>query len=300
MAANAPKSIPEYLDQLRAALHGADPALVQDALYDAEEYLRSELAEHPGKDEAQMLAEIAGSYGAPAEVAAIYLDNEATVNRALRTPPPPPPRTPAGRFFGVIADARTYTALIYMLLSLVTGTLYFTTVVTGWVLSLSFSVLVIGLPLVVLFIGIVRMLSLVEGRVVEVLLGQRMPRRPLYMQRGKPLLARIGAMFTDPRTWTTMLYMMLMMPLGGLYFAFAVGALTTSLTLVAVPLLVGLDELGWLDLRSTVHVDFWPMSAPLAFILGVLLLFASLHVIRGAGRLHAELAKALLVKTAQH
>ena len=46
---NAPRTIPEYLDQLRAALAGADPALVQDALYDAEEYLRSELAEQAGK-----------------------------------------------------------------------------------------------------------------------------------------------------------------------------------------------------------------------------------------------------------
>ena len=41
---NAPRSIDEYLKQLRAALAGADPALIQDALYDAEEYLRAEVA----------------------------------------------------------------------------------------------------------------------------------------------------------------------------------------------------------------------------------------------------------------
>ena len=44
-----PTTIPEYLEHLRRSLAGADPALVQDALYDAEEYLRSELAENPGK-----------------------------------------------------------------------------------------------------------------------------------------------------------------------------------------------------------------------------------------------------------
>ena len=60
-----PRSIPEYLDQLRAALAGADPALVQDALYDAEEYLRSEMSENPGKSEADVIASVAGSYGAP-------------------------------------------------------------------------------------------------------------------------------------------------------------------------------------------------------------------------------------------
>ena len=30
---NVPRTIPDYLEQLRAALAGADPALVQDALY---------------------------------------------------------------------------------------------------------------------------------------------------------------------------------------------------------------------------------------------------------------------------
>ena len=60
-----PTSIPAYLAQLRAALAGADPALVQDALYDAEEYLRAELAEQRGRGEAEVIASVASSYGAP-------------------------------------------------------------------------------------------------------------------------------------------------------------------------------------------------------------------------------------------
>jgi len=35
--AGLPTTIAQYLAQLRAALQGADPAMVQDALYDAEE-----------------------------------------------------------------------------------------------------------------------------------------------------------------------------------------------------------------------------------------------------------------------
>jgi uncharacterized membrane protein len=49
MSGLAPRSIDEYLQRLRAALDGEDPALIQDALYDAEEYLRAELAAHSGK-----------------------------------------------------------------------------------------------------------------------------------------------------------------------------------------------------------------------------------------------------------
>jgi hypothetical protein len=73
-----PTTIPEYLESLRAELRGADPAMIQDALYDAEEYLRSELAEQAGKSEAEVIASVAGSYGAPAEVAEIYRDTEVT------------------------------------------------------------------------------------------------------------------------------------------------------------------------------------------------------------------------------
>ena len=61
---STPRSIVEYLSQLRAALRGTDPALIQDALYDAEEHLRAELADQPGRDEATMLEQVVGSYGA--------------------------------------------------------------------------------------------------------------------------------------------------------------------------------------------------------------------------------------------
>ena len=90
--------------------------MVQDALYDAEEYLRSELAEQSGRSEAEVIAAVAGSYGAPEEVADIYRQTEVTVNRALRPPQPPKRRSLLGRFFGVAADPYTYGSLFYMLL----------------------------------------------------------------------------------------------------------------------------------------------------------------------------------------
>ena len=52
MTAPTPGTVEQYLDALRSALKGADKALVQDALYDAEEHLRAELAQKPGENEA--------------------------------------------------------------------------------------------------------------------------------------------------------------------------------------------------------------------------------------------------------
>ncbi len=293
-----PRTIPEYLAQLRNALRGSDPALIQDALYDAEEYLRSELAERSGEDEASVIAAVASSYGAPEEVADIYRDTETQVATALRTPPPPPRHTALGRFFGIAADPRAYSAVFYMLLSLATGIFYFTWAVTGLSLSLGLSVLIIGLPFIVLFFGSVRVLSIVEGRIVEVMLGERMPRRPLYAERGKPMLARIGAMFTDPRSWSTILYMLLMLPLGIIYFTLTVTLLSVSLSFIAAPFVwlfgghVGLSMDGYIGPDPD-----W--LAPLLFPVGVLLLFGFLHAARGIGHLHGQLAKHLLVRSAQ-
>lgn len=327
-----PATIGEYLAQLRAALHDADPAMVQDALYDAEEYLRAELAAQPGRSEAEVIADVAGSYGAPDEVADIYRETEVTVNRALRTPvagtrPAPPTAPPAvplaavvpgvaaagrvaqgdavpvaapqrpalARFFGVALDPHTYGALFYMLLSLATGTFFFSWVVTGLSLSLGLMILIIGVPMTVLFFGSVRGLALLEGRLVEALLGQRMPRRPRYVDRSRSWLQRVGDMFTDGRTWLTLLYFMLMLPLGIVYFTIAVTLLSMSLAMIWAPIAA-----LFTDQYPGIYIDgaqALPIAAtPVLALLGLLLLFLTLHLARGIGRLHGRMAKHLLVR----
>ena len=81
MNAPTPNSIRSYLQALRLHLVDADPAVVQDALYDAEEYLRGELAENPQLSEADVVSKVARSYGAPEEVAQIYLEGEIKIER---------------------------------------------------------------------------------------------------------------------------------------------------------------------------------------------------------------------------
>ncbi|OAG67554.1 sensor domain-containing protein [Xanthomonas floridensis] len=292
-----PTTIPDYLVQLRQALSGADPAMIQDALYDAEEYLRAELAEQKGKSEADVIAGVAGSYGAPEEVAEIYRETEVTVSRALRPPLPPRRSTWLGKFFGVAADPRTYGALFYMLLSLVTGVFYFTWVVTGTSLSLGLLILIIGVPLLVLFFGSVRVLSLVEGRVVEALLGVRMPRRPQHPGAQGGWLQRIGAMFTDARTWSTMLYFLLMLPLGIVYFTVFITLLSLSLGLAASPFIALFDTTAVLTWDGVDITGSW-LTLPL-FGMGVLLMFVTLHLARAFGKLHGMFAKHLLVKSGE-
>ena len=301
MTYTAPRSIDQYLAQLRAALEGEDSALVQDALYDAEEYLRAELAAArnavPPQSEADVLERIASTYGAPEEVAEAYRTTEAKVTAALRLPPPPPPQSLLGRFFGVFRDTRAWGALFYLILSLVTGVFYFTVAVTGLTMSVGLAVLIVGVPFFLLFIGLTRVLSLAEGRLVESLLGERMPRRPLARTPGT-LWERIRDMLTDWRTWTTLLYMGLQLPLGIAYFVLAILGLSIGLALIGLPV-TALFSHGDVIVGNFEGVQLTADLGGLEFVLfpvlGVLVITALLHAARGIGKLHGRLAKALLV-----
>src|SRR6202020_1869889 len=142
MNRSAPRSIDQYLRQLREELAGADSALVQDALYDAEEYLRAEVAAHPDKSESDVLELIASTYGAPDEVASAYRDTEAKLKAAMTTPRKLAPGGESG-VFGVFLDPGAYASLFFMLLSLATGVIYFTFAVIGLSMSAGLAVLVI-------------------------------------------------------------------------------------------------------------------------------------------------------------
>lgn len=294
MTAVIPRTVEQYLEALRQALKGADPALLQDALYDAEEHLRAELAQHPGDAEGDILARIVKSYGAPDEVADAYRANEATIQKALRTPPPRPRSSALGRFFGIYADPRAYLSLLYLLLTLVTGVVYFTFAVTGLSLSIGLAILVIGVPFFLVFIGVARVIALAEGRLVESMLGTRMPRRPTYPDRETPLLQRIADMLKDPRTWGTLLYQLLMLPLGVFYFTFAVVGIIVSLAMFLAPIFVLLYHAGLVQVEGTVEAPH-PALLPLISVLGILLLTITMHLARGLGYLHGQLAKTLLV-----
>jgi hypothetical protein len=401
------RDVQTYLEELQAALvsAGADPALIQDALFDAEEHLQAETAAGGqsgasggaslSEDErAARFATVVEGYGTPEEVAAAYLgvapapdavkttdamvggpadsvETSATAagpggdastppasqapteeqvttrcpacgaetrseqafcvncGAPVGTPPPPmapyapgyPPAQPvptgvqygmqsAGvgsaqepniwrQVFGPFADGRVWTSLVYMILSLATGIAYFTIVVTGLSTAGGMLVLIVGIPLFMLVLAIVRGLSLFEGRLVETLLGTRMPRRLRPTPPDFGFWQRMLFWLKDGRTWASMAYELLMLPIGIVYFTFAVTGLAVSLSLITAPLW------GWFPALygdSTVVIDgvtynFWPLWAiPIAFVAGALLLIGFMHAVKWIGRGHAAFAKAMLVR----
>lgn len=285
--------IETYLEELRKAFTGSDPALVQDALYDAEEYLRAEMADAGENPEARF-AEVVEAYGSPDEVAAAYRDAEITVARALRPAPAPKTGNPFSRFFGALIDPRAYAALFYMLLSFVTGITYLVIVSVMLPLGLGLLPVGVGILVLLLFFAMVRAISLVEGRLIEALLGVRMPRRPRSVAVKGDLFMRMKGWFTDGRTWTSILYMVLQFVLGTVYFSLIVTMLSGSLGLIAWPFVQSMTDVPLIQIGSYGYIlQTW--AYPLVVAAGAFGIVLMLNVCRGLGTAHAWYAKAMLV-----
>jgi hypothetical protein len=303
------KSVDDYLSHLKKELSGCDRATIQDALSDAEEYLRNALLNaresHPEISEADALVQIFEGYGTPEEVATAYREIERHIVPALAQPSYPDESPKAykekdqrpflSRFFGVFADFRAWGAILYLLLSLATGIIYFTWVVTGISVSVGLITLIIGLPLMVLFILSVRGISLVEGRIVEALLGIRMPRRPQFHQRNMRWWVHFKNIILDKHTWLSIIYMILQLPLGIIYFSLFITLIALSLSGIALPILqLSSDVLVNIN-GNSYELAVWML--PLAVVAGILLATLTMHLAKYVGRMHGLMAKTLLVRS---
>jgi uncharacterized membrane protein len=299
MPARPPETVQAYLRELRTALKGAPAGLIADALADCEDHLNNEIAQNPDQTEQQILAGVVETYGTPEEIAEEYRDMEIAT---VQTPFPQPEQREERKFgfFNVVSDPRTYSALLYMLLALPTGIFYFVWTVAGISMSIGFAILIIGVPFFLLFIASIRLLSHVEGRIVEALLGVRMPRRmPAGPAADEGLVAKIREAFTDVRTWSSMFYMILRLPLGIAYFVIGVVGLSLSLGVTAGCIYSLISGESHFQVSDAPYLEHFLHTAPGLIVfgfVGILLFFVVLHIARAIGWVHGKIAEGLLVR----
>ena len=292
------ESVETYLTELKKELTGCDPAIIQDALSDAEEHLRNALEQVPLSEmqdsEAEALIPIVDKYGSPSEIAAAYRDIETRTPPALASRKPSAGMSPIVQYLAIVWDASAWGALLYLVFSLVTGLVYFTWIVAGLSLSLSLMILVIGLPFTALFLMAVRSIALVEGRIVEAMLGVRMPRRPFFTNRSAGWWAQAKNLFLEKRTWTAMAYMVFQLPLGLLYFSVFTILLALSLSLILNPVLVHFMDAPLIQFAGEAYY-LTPRLMPIFVIVGFNVLLVTMHLAKWIGRQHGKMAKTLLV-----
>lgn len=285
--------IERYLDDLKIALQGLDRSTVQDALSNSEDHLNSalmaELESNPEANVNETVLRVIDLYGTPEEIRDVYSDIEEHTT---------PVFAPSGEknwtgfkgFLSVAGEPKAWAACLYMILSMITGIFYFTWVVTGFSVSTSLIVLIIGIPVSLLFLMSIRGIGFVEGRLVEALLGTRMPRRSIMPEAGS-WWDKFKTMLKTGSTWKTMVYMILQLPLGIVYFTLIVTFFSLGLGFVGAPAIqYGLNEPF---IGPDIWVPFYAM--PLVMVIGGLIIILTLHLAKQIGKLHGKFAKAMLV-----
>ena len=286
------ESIHQYLKDLEKALEGLDPALIADALDDAEEHLELSKREHVNSEtcssDQEALKAAIEEYGMPSEIAEEYyrMEPEKTGKKVAAK------RSLFTSIFGVYIDSSTYIKLAYVLLLFPLGIIYFAYIAVGALLSVGLALTIIGIPLGILFLLSIFGLSWFHGRMSETCLGIRMPRKRRKFIATGTAWQKMKSILEDWRLYTSACYLVLMFPLGFIYFTAFVLLFATAGGLIVSPVAVPLGielSLGNLPTNTTAWTVLYP-------VLGFLLLTFSLHLVRAVAHYHGIMTKALLVK----
>jgi hypothetical protein len=292
------KKIEEYLDQLKNELSGSDPALIQDALSDAEEHFRTAIGEalekSPELSEIDILQIQIEKYGTPPEIASAYKEIESRIVPTFAARKPKSPRSFWAKFFGVAAQPRIWSAFLYISLSALTSFFFGMWVLLGGTFSLISLVLIIGIPVTGLFLLSLRGMALMEGRIVEALLGVRMPRKPIFIRKGLNWRQKYKALATESTTWKVLAYLILHFPLAWLHFLIVFVMFGFSIKSVFYPVWYwGLGR-ALINFNQPLYPPAW--SFPLVILAGIGLFFVTLHLAGLMGKIHGRFAKFMLVR----
>ena len=128
--------------------------------------------------------------------------------------------------------------LIYLLLSLPIGILYFVVLITGFSLGAGLLITLIGIPILVAMIFVTYILGDLDRKMTSLLLGVNIAKPEARPSNDDSARAILVAQVKSLQFWKELGYLLLKMPLGVISFTIAIVLVTLSLGLIAAPFIV--------------------------------------------------------------
>jgi hypothetical protein len=126
------------------------------------------------------------------------------------------------------------------------------------------------------------------------LLGVRMPRRSVFLQKGTTWFDRLKTNLSDKHVWLALIYFFFQMPLGVIYFTLIVTLFSLSIGLIAAPLVQSIMDFPIISIGVLrYYLPAW--STPLFLLVGFLIWTLTMHLAKLIGQLHGRYAKTFLV-----
>ena len=209
--------------------------------------------------------------------------------------------TPGGggiwRVLAAPLQLRTWTATIYLLASMFVGLAWFVILSVGLALGAGLLIVWVGVLVLALTLLAWRGGAWLERRWVRAMLGVPIPEPYRPLPAGS-LWQRARVLAGDPATWKDLAYLVLLFPLGMVWFVVTTTLWTFALGLLTAPLWYWTPSEGGLALlvngeRSYLVIDTLP-EALLAAVAGAVLVVAAAWAVRGMAAAQGALALALL------
>ncbi|GAA0136921.1 hypothetical protein YSY43_37620 [Paenibacillus sp. YSY-4.3] len=201
-------------------------------------------------------------------------------------------KTPTGKVNWVLFNPKTYATILYLLLSLPLGIIYFTVAITGLALSIALIPLFIGIPL---FFGVAKLLDGIvsfEQSIIRQILG--LPAAPAsytynpQSNAGQNWFMRMVRGFDGGLFIRNLLLVTMRFVTGIVFFVIMITVISLGLGFIALPvvhiILMNEMQLDILEnsLFSYFHID-WTYNQQYMFYVGVgvVLFWIALRVVNG-------------------
>ena len=206
-------------------------------------------------------------------------------------------------FFGIVAEPQSYINILYLLLAFPLGIAYFVFLVTGISVGAGLIIIWVGVPILALVLAGSWAMCELERILAVSLLKEDIP----HTVRGRSTVTddqdlssverlfvgawrRLKSHLSNRLTWTGILYLFMKFPLGISSFVMVVVLVAVTGALLAAPFYYWVDD----------GIDFgiWRVDAMwealILTIIGIPLVFISLHLMNGAAFLQGRLARVML------
>jgi hypothetical protein len=185
--------------------------------------------------------------------------------------------------------------LVYLLLSLPLGILYFVILITGFSLGTGLAITLIGIPILVAMIFVTYILGDLDRTLTSKLLGVKIGKpeaRPSNNDSAKSILV---AQLKSMQFWKELVYLILKMPLGVISFTIAVVFVSVSLALIFAPFIITYVPDAQIMLWNDFEVNTMPLAIATS-VVGLILSLISVLLINGFARMMGSLSVWVLGK----
>jgi hypothetical protein len=198
------------------------------------------------------------------------------------------------KFFEVAIQSQTYRNILYVLLAFPLGLFYFVFLVTGLSLGIGLAIILVGLFVLLAVLACWWAFAAFERQMAIGLLHENIPPMVKPETKGKSLIDQFVGLFGNPVTWKSLAYLLLKFPLGLLSFVVSVTLISMTVTLLAAPLTYRQFPLEiWYTWTNVWRMDTIE-QAIIEFLMGVVLLFVSMHIINFIAKVSGSFARVML------